>query len=227
VVEQARDIILFLDHQDEDIQKIFNQAENYMYKKKLFEGPSMRGKTIGAIINTLHEKNSREEQHSHRVAELCKQLATVCKLSEREIEEINSAGLLHDIGKIAIQETLLNKRGKLTEEEFEEVRRHPEIGYRILSSVNDMADMAEYVLSHHERWDGKGYPKGLAGEDIPLQARMIAIADSFDAMTSERSYRYPISEAEASVELMKNSGTQFDPTLVQRFVNMLLVNLNQ
>lgn len=213
--------------QNEDIQEIFNQAENYMYKRKLFEGPSMRGKTIGAIINTLHEKNSREEQHSHRVAELCKQLATVSKLSEREIEEINNAGLLHDIGKIAIQDTLLNKAGKLTAEEFEEVRRHPEIGYRILSSVNDMAEIAEYVLSHHERWDGKGYPRGLVGEDIPLQARMISIADAFDAMTSERSYRSPMSETEASVELMRNSGTQFDPTLVHRFVNELLVNSNQ
>jgi len=209
--------------QEEDIQEIFNKAENSMYKKKLFEGPSMRGKTIGAIINTLHEKNSREEQHSHRVAELCKQLAAASKLSEREIEEIYSAGLLHDIGKIAIPETLLNKPGRLTEEEFEEVRRHPEIGYRILSSVNDMAEMAEYVLSHHERLDGKGYPKGLAGEDIPLQARMIAIADAFDAMTSERSYRSPFTEAEAVLELMKNSGTQFDPTLVHRFVSELLV----
>lgn len=211
-------------HAEEDIHEVFNRAEDFMYKKKLFEGPSMRGKTIGAIINTLHEKNRREEQHSQRVACLSKELASFMNLSERDIEEINNAGLLHDIGKIAIHEYLLNKEGKLTDEEFEEVRRHPEIGYRILSSVNDMSDMAEYVLSHHERWDGKGYPRGLAGEAIPLQSRMIAIADAFDAMTSERSYRSPMTEEAAAEELLKHAGTQFDPVLVRRFVENVLKN---
>lgn len=203
---------------DEDIHEIFNRAEDYMYKKKLFEGPSMRGKTIGAIINTLHEKNKREEQHSQRVSCLARELAVVMNLPERDIEEIHSAGLLHDIGKIAIHEYLLNKPGKLTEEEFDEVRRHPEIGYRILSSVNDMAEMADYVLSHHERWDGKGYPRGLVGEAIPLQSRMIAIADAFDAMTSERSYRASMTEEDAAAELLKHAGTQFDPALVRCFI---------
>lgn len=207
---------------EEDIRETFNRAEDYMYKKKLFEGPSMRGKTIGAIINTLHEKNRREEQHSQRVACLAKELAVVMNMSERDIEEIHNAGLLHDIGKIAIHEYLLNKPGKLTEEEFEEVRRHPEIGYRILSSVNDMADMAEYVLSHHERWDGKGYPRGLIGEAIPLQSRMIAIADAYDAMTSERSYRIPMTEEAAAEELLRNAGTQFDPDLIRHFVTDVL-----
>ncbi len=207
---------------EEDIHEIFNRAEDFMYKKKLFEGPSMRGKTIGAIINTLHEKNKREEQHSQRVACLARQLAEVMNMSERDIEEINNAGLLHDIGKIAIHEYLLNKPGKLTDEEFEEVRRHPEIGYRILSSVNDMADTAEYVLSHHERWDGAGYPQGLAGEAIPLQSRMIAIADAFDAMTSERSYRIPMTEEAAAQELIRHAGTQFDPVLVRFFVDEVL-----
>lgn len=204
-------------HISEDINTVLKSAEDFMYKKKLFDGPSMRGTTIGIIINTLHEKNRREEQHSHRVAELCEKLAYSLKMPDHEIKEIRSAGLLHDIGKIAVPENLLNKPGRLTPDEFEEVARHPEIGYRILCAANEMTDIAEYVLSHHERWDGKGYPRGLTGENIPLQARMIAIADTFDAMTSVRSYRMPVSEEEAAKEILKNAGTQFDPELARQF----------
>ncbi len=209
-------------HVNEDINTVLKSAEDFMYKKKLFEGPSMRGRTISLIVNTLHEKNRREEQHSRRVAELCEKLAMNLNMTEDKIKEIKNAGLLHDIGKIAISENLLNKPGKLTTEELEEVRRHPEIGYRILCSANEMTDIAEYVLSHHERWDGGGYPRGLSGEEIPLQARMIAIADTFDAMTSIRSYRDPVSEEDAARELMKYAGTQFDPELVHCFVHKVL-----
>lgn len=209
-------------HIDEDINAILKSAEDYMYKRKLFDGPNMKGKTIGIIINTLHEKNSREEQHSHRVADLCEKIAVVLKMPEQQRKEIRSAGLLHDIGKIAIQESLLNKPDKLTKEEFEEIIRHPEIGYRILYSANEMTDIAEYILSHHERWDGKGYPRRIKGENIPLQARMIAIADAFDAMTSIRSYRKPVSEEEAARELWVNAGKQFDPKLTRIFVEDIL-----
>lgn len=203
--------------EEEDIHEVFNRAEDYMYKKKLFEGPSMRGKTIGAIINTLHEKNKREEAHSQRVSDLCVEMGRAINLPERELDEMRTVGLLHDIGKIAINEEILNKPGRLTEEEYEEIKRHPEIGYRILSSVNDMQDMAAHVLSHHERWDGGGYPRGLAGEAIPVQSRMIAIADAFDAMTGERTYRPSLTEEEALKELVKHAGTQFDPALVDVF----------
>ena len=139
---------------EENIHEILNKAEDSMYKRKLFEGPSMRGKTIGAIINTLHEKNVREEEHSKRVSDYCHSLAKILEFSERDTNEITNAALLHDIGKVAISEYLLNKPGKLTADEMKEIRRHPEIGYRILSSINDMADMSEIVLFHHERWDG-------------------------------------------------------------------------
>lgn len=209
-------------HMSEDIHEVLTSAENYMYKKKLFEGPSMRGKTIGIIINTLHEKNKREEQHSHRVAELCEKLAIALDMPDHDLKVIRNAGLLHDIGKIAVQDSLLNKPGKLTLEEFEDVAKHTEIGYRILCSVSEMVDIAKFVLFHHERWDGKGYPSGLAGEDIPLQSRMIAIADTFDAMTSLRTYRAPVSEEEAAKEIMRNAGTQFDPELVRLFLTTVL-----
>jgi|GEM_PF-840317 diguanylate cyclase (GGDEF)-like protein len=202
----------------EDINDVLKSAEDRMYKKKLFDGPSMRGKTIGVIINTLHEKNKREEQHSHRVAELCEKIAIALKMPEHEIKEIRNAGLLHDIGKIAIQDSLLDKPGKLTPEEYEEVKRHPEIGYRILCSANEMTDIAEYILFHHERWDGRGYPRGLKEDAIPLQSRIIAIADTFDAMTSVRSYRMPVSEEEAAKEIYDNAGIQFDPELARLYV---------
>ncbi|WP_434303088.1 HD domain-containing phosphohydrolase [Clostridium botulinum] len=206
----------------EKIEEILKKAEDYMYKKKLFESPSMRGKTIGAIINTLHEKNKREEEHSHRVSMLCQDMGHALGLTESETEELKTIGLLHDIGKIAIEENILNKGEELTEDEWQEIKRHPEIGYRILNTVNDMLEIAEYVLYHHERWDGKGYPKGLKGEEIPLQSRIITIVDAYDAMTSQRSYRNALREEIAIEELKINSGTQFDPELVRIFIEKVL-----
>lgn len=206
----------------QDIHDIFRDSENQMYKSKLFEGPSIRGKTVNAIINTLYEKNKREEEHSRRVSELVSEFAEVLGLTEQEIQEIKTTGLLHDIGKIAIDESVLNKEGKLTKEEYEEIKLHPEIGYRILSSVNDMSDMADYVLSHHEKWDGTGYPRGIKGNEIPLQSRMIAIADAYDAMVSYRTYRLSKTKEEAIEELKKYAGTQFDPELVGIFIKLVL-----
>ena len=130
--------------------------------------------------------------------------------------------MLHDIGKIAIDEAILNKTGKLNEEEWVEIRKHPEIGYRILSTVNNMSEMAEFVLSHHERWDGKGYPQGISGEQIPLQSRIIGIADAYDAMISERSYKKSLTKKEAIQELIANSGTQFNAECVQVFIEKVL-----
>ena len=206
----------------ETTHEIFKRAEDFMYKQKLFESPSMRGKTISVIIKTLNEKNKREEEHSHRVSILCKDLGRAINLTEGETEELKTVGLFHDIGKVAIEESILNKEGKLDLGEWEQVKRHPEIGYRILSTVNEMAEMAEYVLAHHEKWNGKGYPKGLKGEEIPLQSRIISIADSFDAMTSERTYKRVLSFDEAIEELKKNAGIQFDPYLVEVFINKVL-----
>jgi len=211
--------------ESEDILELLKKAEDYMYKRKLFEGPSMRGKTIQTIIKTLHEKNKREEQHSYRVSALCQSMGEALCLMESEIQELKTVGLLHDIGKIAIDEEILNKRSKLTKDEWEEIKRHPEIGYRILSTVNGMAEMAEYVLAHHERWDGSGYPKGLKGEDLPLQPRIIAIADAYDAMTSSRSYRDALPDEVAIAELQKNAGIQFDPALVKIFIDKVATPL--
>lgn len=209
-------------HEEEDIQQVFRKAEDYMYKRKLFEGSCMRGKTINTIMNTLNEKNKREEQHSVRVSELCKSMGESLGLNERKIYDLKTAGLLHDIGKIAIEEIILNKPGKLTEDEFKEIKRHPEIGYRILSTVNEMSEIAEYILLHHEMWNGNGYPKGIKGENIPIESRIIAIADAYDAMISERSYRKALSEELAVEELQRNAGIQFDEELVKVFIEKVL-----
>lgn len=210
-------------NKEENILEVLKKAEDYMYRKKVIESPSMRGKSINTIITTLHEKNKREEAHSYRVSKLCESMGRAIKLEDDEINELKTVGLLHDIGKIAIEENILNKKGKLTDEEWEEIKKHPEIGYRILSTVNEMSDMAKYVLAHHERWDGRGYPKGLAGEDIPLQSRIITIADSYDAMVSERSYRGPLPKEFAIEELKRGKGTQFDSKLVNIFIEEVLV----
>ncbi|MBC3888598.1 diguanylate cyclase [Acetobacterium paludosum] len=206
----------------EDIKNVFKKAEDQMYHRKLFESPSMRGKTVDTIIKTLYEKNKREEQHSHRVSKLCERLGRVLGLSEYKVKELKTVGLLHDIGKIAIDERILNKPEKLTDVEWTEIKRHSEIGYRILSTVHEMSEMAEYVLAHHERWNGTGYPKGLKGEEIPLESRIIAIADAYDAMTSERSYRSKMPAEAVLKELQENAGIQFDPELVSIFIDNFL-----
>jgi HD-GYP domain-containing protein (c-di-GMP phosphodiesterase class II) len=140
-------------------------------------------------------------------------------LPDSDVNKIKAAGLLHDIGKIGIQEEVLNKPGILTDDEYQEVKKHSEIGYRILNTSPNMSEIAEIVLCHHERWDGKGYPKGRSKTDIPLFARIITIADAYDAMTSDRSYRKALPSSYAKSELIKGSGEQFDPELVDFFVN--------
>lgn len=207
---------------DDKVEDILKLAEDNMYKNKLFESPSMRKKSINTLISTLHNRNKQEKEHAQKVSELCKSMGKILGLSVGEIEELKTVGLLHDIGKIAIAENILNKPGMLTDTEWEEVRRHPEIGYRILSTVNSMSKMAEYVLSHHERWDGNGYPKGLKGNAIPLQARIIHIAAAYNDMTSPRNYRNALSSEEAIIELQRNSGLQFDPELTTIFIQKIL-----
>jgi diguanylate cyclase (GGDEF)-like protein/PAS domain S-box-containing protein len=205
---------------------ITKKAEDFMYRNKLFEGPSFRGRVIDNIVLAINEKSPREEAHSKRVSDLCVAIGEELNLKEGEIKTLRIFGLLHDIGKIAIADDILNKPGELTEREYYEIKRHSEIGFRILSTVNDMSEIANYVLFHHERWDGKGYPKGIKGEGIPLPSRICTIVDAYDAMTSDRSYRPAMTNKYAIEELRKNSGTQFDPDIVDVFLNQVLSKIN-
>ena len=204
----------------EPIQEVIKMAEDDMYTHKLFEIASHRNETIKTIVSTLHEKNPREEAHSKRVSEICISIGTKLGMKSDEIALLKAISNLHDIGKIAIDDSILNKKGPLDEKEWEQIKKHPEIGYRILSSSPEYADIAQDILSHHERYDGKGYPRGLSGGDIPIRARIITIADSYDAMISERPYRRPLTHQEALEEIRKNAGTQFDPALAELFIKL-------
>ena len=133
--------------------------------------------------------------------------------------------MLHDIGKITISDSILDKVPPLTDLDWTDIKRHPEVGYSILSGVNDYAMLAEYVLAHHERWDGSGYPRGLEGDEIPIHARIIAIADAYDA--SDRPYRKAMSHADAMEEMKTCAGSQFDPYLAKDFVDMIRERIRQ
>ncbi len=209
---------------NEMISVILKLAEDLMCRKKLYEGPSMRSKAIDMIIRTLYEKNKREEEHSRRVAEIAKSIGMAVNMSSEDVKELETAGLLHDIGKIAIDENVLNKTGALTDMEYAHVKLHPEIGHRILNAAYEMSDLSVYVQNHHERWDGNGYPRGISERQIPLQSRIIAIADAYDAMTSARPYRAAKPPDFAIDQLIANAGTQFDPELVNIFVEQVLKN---
>ncbi len=205
-----------------DIQKVLKNAEDYMYKHKIVENEGRKDKTITAIIHSLHKKNPREEQHSQRVSEICQYIGQAIGFSEIEVSQLKVVGLFHDIGKIAIKERILNKPGRLTGQERAEIEQHSDIGFRILNPSHEMSQVADCVVAHHERWDGTGYPKGLKGEAIPMGARIIALADSYDAMTSERPYRRALSEKGALAEIQENAGTQFDPEITRIFIEKVL-----
>ncbi|MHB1454463.1 MAG: PAS domain S-box protein [Saccharofermentanales bacterium] len=204
------------------IDDIMTNAENDMYKHKMYEQSSIRGKTIDVVMHMLFEKSSRESMHSLRVSTISQAIASSMDFDKDMISRIRIAGLVHDIGKIGVNENILNRAGSLGDEQWKEIKRHTEIGWRILSAANEFSELAAIVLAHHERWDGGGYPNNLSGEAIPIEARIIAVADAFDAMTSERSYRMPYSRDKAVQELMRHAGTQFDPKVVEVFINEVL-----
>ncbi len=208
-----------------DIRKTMKNAEDQMYKHKIVESEGLRGNVIKTVIHTLHEKSPREEMHSIRVSNISQSIGKALQLPELEVNKLKAVGLLHDIGKIGVEGSILDKVGALTQKEYEEVKRHPDIGYRILSASSDMKELAEITLSHHERWDGKGYPKGLKGEEIPILSRIVSLADSYDAMTSDRPYRKALTKEETIHQILENSGTQFDQQIANIFINTVMPDL--
>lgn len=206
---------------EEDIGKIYISAEDRMYRRKLTESTAMRLDTIKRIIRTLAKKYHREKHHAIRVSKLCAATAKALGMISEDIKELRLAGLIHNIGYSGLREELINKAGSFTDQERIELERHPEIGYQLLRSVGKYSSIAEYILYHHERMDGTGYPSKADAEAIPVQSRIIAIADAYAAMTNERNYGRMFTAEEAAEELKRNAGTQFDGEIVRVFVGMV------
>ncbi len=207
---------------DDDIDLILKTAEDYMYKRKLLEHKSSRSAIISSIKTTMFERSQETEQHAERLTSLSKAVGLKLCLSQAEMDELELLATLHDIGKVGIDDKILNKPGKLTEAEWVEMKKHPEVGYRIALSSPELSPVAEYILSHHECWDGSGYPQGLKGEQIPLMSRILAVVDAFDAMTQDRPYRKKMAHDLAIKEIAKNSGKQFDPHIVRIFIDEVM-----
>ncbi|MFT9487342.1 MAG: HD domain-containing phosphohydrolase [Tepidibacillus sp.] len=210
----------------ENLEQVIKEAEEWMYRRKLMEGKSYRKSLINTLLATLYAKSTETEEHSQRLKNDCLMIGRRMNLSAKELDELALLTVLHDIGKVGVRGSILHKPGPLTAEEWEEMKKHSEIGYRIAQNTPELATIAEYILYHHERWDGKGYPRGLKREEIPLFCRILAVADAYDAMTNDRTYRKALSKEEAIAEIRRNAGTQFDPQVVEIFLRIMVQEHN-
>ena len=203
---------------------LFKEADNNMYRKKLYRTQSVRSTIVKTLINTLKARDLTTEKHLTRLENLLFSLAGFIGLPGSTTSELSLLAKFHDIGKVGISDSILFKEGPLTSEEWTEMKRHCEIGYRIALSAPELVPIAEWILKHHEWWNGQGYPLGIKGEEIPIECRLLAITEAYEAMTSVRPYRRAFSHGEAVAELLRHSGTQFDPKLLERFVQMLEIH---
>ena len=217
-------IALGLDTKENNTQKlkdVVKKAEDRMYRNKLLESKSKKSGTVLSLQRTLFEKSYETEEHALRIIELSQKLGRMLGLHENELDDLKLLAGLHDIGKVAISDTILTKAGKLSDEEWEEMKKHCEIGYRIANSALEISHVSEYILCHHERWDGTGYPQGRKGEEIPLLSRIISVVDAYDVMTNVRIYKDKMSKKEALEEIRRCAGTQFDPHIAETFIELM------
>ena len=217
-------VIVFYTYALNYLAEVAERAKNHeleYYKTAQKKEAALFEQTTEALSNAIDAKDKYTRGHSSRVAVYSRQIAQKAGLSEKECNKIYFAALLHDVGKIGINNDIINKIGKLTEEEYEKIKEHPLLGDQILSSIKQAPFLSEGARHHHERFDGKGYPDGLEGEFIPKIARIIAVADAYDAMTSERSYRKPLEKEKVIKEFKEGSGTQFDPEFAQIMLELI------
>ncbi len=212
---------------NEEIAKTINAAEEVMYTQKMLNSRSYRNSILESFRKTLFERSHETEEHANRLMQLSKHMGEVMNLPQTTLQELELLGVLHDIGKIGVPDSILNKPGKLDEDEWVIMKRHSEIGSRITQSVPEFVRISDYILAHHERWDGNGYPRGLKGKEIPIQSRILSIVDSYDAMTSERPYHRPMTHKEAMKELVDNAGKQFDPELIQLVIKERILEFDE
>jgi diguanylate cyclase (GGDEF)-like protein len=206
---------------NQDINIIYKKAEDRMYSAKLMESKSFRSSIILSLRKTLHERAHETEEHSSRLKELSSKLGRALNLSTDNIYNLELLALVHDIGVAAIPDNILLKNGDLTPEEWSIMKKHSEIGYRILSTSQDLAHIADDVLYHHENWDGSGYPRGLAAENIPLNSRIISILDTYDSMIYGSFYQKSTTKQEAINFIKENASKYFDPKVAATFVNII------
>lgn len=204
---------------EESMHEMIEIAENLMYKDKTINRNKNNKNMIRKIINNLHNRSPREKRHSENVSVLCEKIAEEMGLSKALIKRLGENGYFHDIGKIVLEDDILNKHRDLTEEEYRKMQQHSVVGYRILNLFDDTIDLAEGVLSHHEHWDGTGYPKGIKGEEVPLSSRIIAVAEAYDAMTNDNYDRRKTND-EAVEEIIRLSGVRFDKDAVEAFIKI-------
>jgi len=209
------------EYNGEEFAKVMKMAGTQMYQSKLLEKKSSHSAVLESIKAAMQENSYETKAHAERLINLSKKIAAKLNLEQWEKNHLILLATLHDIGKVGVSDRILNKPDKLDEEEWNEIKKHPEIGYRIAISSSELAPIADYILCHHERWDGKGYPQKIAGKEIPLLSRIISVVDAYDAMTQDRPYRKAIKRSDAIKEIKKNSGTQFDPEIVDVFLDCI------
>ncbi|MDR3596423.1 HD domain-containing phosphohydrolase [Clostridium sp.] len=205
----------------EDIYECITKVEEKVYRQKLLEKKSIKSSIMDSLKKSLEEKNMETNEHTERVTKYALAIGRKLKLKISELDELALVASLHDIGKIGVNKEILLKPGKLTKEEFEIMKTHTEKGYRIINASSELGNVAKCVLTHHEKWDGTGYPLGLAKEEIPLMARIINVVDSYDVMTTDRIYKKAIDKEDAIKELKRCCGTQFDPKIVECFIDYI------
>lgn len=209
------------DQQPRTANDLLREAEKWIFRKKLLISQSHRNSIIRLLLTTLHAKSAETEEHSDRMANHCRWIAQKMKLTDTMVDDLVLLSMLHDIGKIGIPDCILNKPGALTPQERVVINQHSEIGYRIAQTVPELKQVSQYILAHHERWDGTGYPNGLRGTDIPLESRIIAVVDAYDVMITGRKYRPARTRQEAIAELQRCAGMQFDPNVVALYIKLL------
>ena len=211
----------FKDEKHKTYDQVMKVAEEAMYRHKLLDRKSIRHGLITSIRSALFEKSRESVEHADRIIELMLAFGKALDLSQEELDDVQLLGSLHDIGKMGIDQAILDKEEPLSEDDWREIKKHPEIGYRIAQSSPELTRIGDYILTHHESYDGTGYPQGLKGEEIPLLSRMLAIVDTYDVMTNDRPYRKALPKDKVIQELIDKAGSQFDPELVTLFVSLV------
>lgn len=206
---------------NQSMAELYREADNNMYKEKLYSSQNTRNIIVKNLINTVEVKGVLDKRSFAHFSKLAMMLARAAGVTKRRMSDLVLAAQFHDVGNISIHDEILHKPGRLTSEEFIEIQKHSDVGHRIAQSAPDLAHISDYILKHHEWWNGNGYPLGLKGNEIPLESRIIAIVDAYQSMTSNRPHRPAISKNEALAELKKCAGTQFDPSLVKKFIEII------